>query len=168
MKDRAQTTRALYRRFSGAIYEFCVRTLGDRTEAEDAMQETFVGVYRSLPGFRYGESHLPWIYRIATNVCLKMIHKRRRKLAIAADPAARRGPDTADPAARLHAREVLESLATELDDRSLQIFVAHYLAGMDQGQIARSLRISRRAVVKRLTRLRALAGRLDEDGGADD
>jgi RNA polymerase sigma-70 factor (ECF subfamily) len=168
VKDRAQTTRALYRRFSGVIYEFCVRTLGDRAEAEDAMQETFVGVFRSLPGFRYGESHLPWIYRIATNVCLKLIHKRRRKLAIAADPTVRRVPDTPDPAGRVHAREVLESLASQLDDRGRQIFVAHYIAGMDQGQIARSLGISRRAVVKRLTRLRALAGRLDEEGRGDD
>ena len=167
MKDRAQTTRALYRRFSGVIYEFCVRTLGDRTEAEDAMQETFVGVYRSLPGFRYGESHLPWIYRIATNVCLKMIHKRRRKLKIAADPAARREPVSRDPVSQVHAREVLESLTGELDDRGREIFVAHYLAGMDQGQVAQSLGISRRAVVKRLTKLRALAGRLDEEGGED-
>jgi len=164
VEDRAQTTRALYRRFSGVIYEFCVRTLGDRAEAEDAMQETFVGVYRSLSGFRYGESHLPWIYRIATNVCLKMIDKRRRKLAIAADPAARRGAEERSPADQVHARRVLESLAAELDDRGRMIFVAHYLAGMDQGQIARSLGISRRAVVKRLTLLRALAGELDEEG----
>jgi RNA polymerase sigma-70 factor (ECF subfamily) len=167
VRDRAQTTRALYRRFSGVIYEFCVRTLGDRTEAEDAMQETFIGVFRSLPSFRYGDSHLPWIYRIATNVCLKAIHKRRRKLAIAADPAASSEPHRQDPVDGLHARQVLDALAGELDERGRQILVAHYIAGMDQGQIARSLGISRRAVVKRLTKLRRRADQLFA-GGTDE
>jgi len=42
----------------------------------------------------------------------------------------------------------------------MEILVAHYIDGVDQGRIARSLGISRRAVVKRLTALRARASQL--------
>jgi RNA polymerase sigma-70 factor (ECF subfamily) len=67
VQERAHAIEQLHRRFSGVIYGHCVRMLGDRTEAEDAVQEAFVAAFRALDSFRYGESHLPWLYRIATN-----------------------------------------------------------------------------------------------------
>jgi RNA polymerase sigma-70 factor (ECF subfamily) len=43
--------------------------LGDRGEAEDCAQETFVKVYRSLRGFRFGAKFSTWLYTIAVNTC---------------------------------------------------------------------------------------------------
>jgi RNA polymerase sigma-70 factor (ECF subfamily) len=155
----------LHRRFGGVIFDHCVRILGNRAEAEDAVQETFVSAFRALPSFTYGESHLPWLHRIATNACLKSIRSRKRRDARLAAIPADDGSGFPDPVGLLHARRAIERLVFELDERSLEILVAHCVSRMDQGEIAEHLRISRRAVVKRLAALRRRAAALfSEDG----
>lgn len=58
------------------VYNLAYSLLGNHEEAEDATQEIYVRVWRSLPSFR-GEARLTtWLYRIAVNSCLN----RRRKL----------------------------------------------------------------------------------------
>jgi len=159
--ETVRTLEELHRQYAGVLYDKCVRMLGDRAEAQDAVQETFLSAFRALGRFQdQSLGHLPWLYRIATNVCIKFIRTRRRK---GAEPLGDRDlaePRTRDPVEQLHVRKVLEELAELLDDRSLDIVVAHYVDGIDQGQIAEQHGISRRAVVKRLTALRAKAGDL--------
>ena len=162
--DRERTIEELHRRYAGLVYGLCLRMLGTRADADDAVQETFLSAFRGLVSFRYGESHLPWLYRIATNACLKAIRTRRRKGASPLDdPGGAPSPER-DPVREIHARRALEGLIATLDERGREILVAHYVAGMDQGQIAAAPGISRRAVVKRLTKLRGLAGDLWEGG----
>jgi RNA polymerase sigma-70 factor (ECF subfamily) len=71
-----------------AWFEDLVRTHGSKVrslvyrlvggEAEDLVQDVFVQVYRSLPGFR-GEAQVStWLYRIATNRCLDYLRRHRR------------------------------------------------------------------------------------------
>lgn len=52
------------------------RMLGDRHLAEDAAQETYLRVYRSLDTFRLGEPFEAWLIRIAVNVCHDLARKR--------------------------------------------------------------------------------------------
>lgn len=166
--ERERKIEELHRKYAPVVYDHCVRMLQDRSEAEDAVQETFLGAYRSLDSFTYGDSHLPWLYRIATNACLKIIRTRRRK-GVALHERPQSVPDQErDPVSRLHFRRALEELVDMLDERNLQILAAHYVAGMDQGQIARSLGISRRAVVKRLAKVRRGAAHLLEGNGEDE
>jgi RNA polymerase sigma-70 factor (ECF subfamily) len=157
--ERVQTIEELFRRYAGVLYDRCLRILGNRTAAEDAVQETFINAFRAIDSYTPGESGpLPWLYRIATNVCFKDLRRRRQRsearTALSEDSGTR---DVSDP---VHAKEVLQRLTAELDQRSIDILVAHYIEGVDQGRIAQSLGISRRAVVKRLTALRARASEL--------
>lgn len=159
MDERVQTIEELFRRYAGVLYDRCLRILGNRTAAEDAVQETFINAFRAIDSYTPGESGpLPWLYRIATNVCFKDLRRRRQRsearTALSEDSGTR---DVSDP---VHAKEVLQRLTAELDQRSIDILVAHYIEGVDQGRIAQSLGISRRAVVKRLTALRARASEL--------
>jgi len=165
--DRERIIEALHVKYAGLVYGLCLRMTGSRADADDAVQETFLAAFRGLDGFTYGESHLPWLYRIAWNVCLKALRTRRRKGALPLEaPDALPAPSDGDPLRAIHARRVLESLFVEADERGQEIVVAHYFAGMDQGQIAKALGISRRAVVKRLAKLRAQADALDRGGAA--
>ena len=68
--DRERTVEELHRKYAGLVYGLCLRMLGTRAEADDAVQETFLAAFRGLGSFTYGESHLPWLYRIAVNACL--------------------------------------------------------------------------------------------------
>ena len=122
-----------------------------------------MNAYRALGSFRYGESHLPWLYRIATNTCFKLLRTRRRKgVALIENPDSRAAASS-HPADALHSRRVIERITGELDERGFEFLVSYYLNGMGQGEIAEVLGISRRAVVKRLTNLRQRAGHLFEE-----
>jgi RNA polymerase sigma-70 factor (ECF subfamily) len=59
------------------LFGYCYRMLGSVHEAEDAVQETMVRAWRGLPGLADPSGLRPWMYRIATNVCIDAAHDRR-------------------------------------------------------------------------------------------
>src|SRR6516162_6877662 len=54
----------------------CYRMLGSSADAEDALQETLLRAWRALPGFEGRSSVRSWLYKIATNVCLREAERR--------------------------------------------------------------------------------------------
>jgi RNA polymerase sigma-70 factor, ECF subfamily len=58
----------------------CYRMLGSAQDAEDAVQEALLRAWRGLPGFEGRASLRSWLYTIATNVCLKAIERRPKRV----------------------------------------------------------------------------------------
>jgi RNA polymerase sigma-70 factor, ECF subfamily len=70
---------------------YCYRMLASPQDAEDAVQDTLVRAWRGLAGFENRAGLRPWLYRIATNVCLDMLKGRgRRALPMEIAPVATR------------------------------------------------------------------------------
>jgi RNA polymerase sigma-70 factor (ECF subfamily) len=118
--DRAafgQLVRAHQRRVFGCA----LHMLGDRGEAEDATQETFLRAFRAIARFD-GRSELStWLYRICMNVCLNTLRRRRRVDAADIDdpripePAADPIQGESDPHRTAEAAELYQQLAVALD-----------------------------------------------------
>ncbi|MGP5931093.1 sigma-70 family RNA polymerase sigma factor [Corynebacterium glyciniphilum] len=71
-----ETTAETYR---AELIVYCYRFFGCHAEAEDAVQETLIRVWRSGEGFEGRSSLRRWLYAIATNVCLDMSRSRQRR-----------------------------------------------------------------------------------------
>lgn len=65
----------LVRTYQGRVYNFALRMCRNVEDARDILQETFLGMLRSIREFRGESRFTTWLYRIASNACLK---KRRR------------------------------------------------------------------------------------------
>ena len=68
---------AILDRYSQPIYNFTLRVLGERADAEDAAQQTFIQAYSSLPSAKAEMQLRPWLYQVARNKCIDMLRRRR-------------------------------------------------------------------------------------------
>ncbi len=69
---------SLVERYQGAVYNLCLRLIGDRGLAEDAAQEAFISAYRAIGRFQ-GGSIRSWLLRIAANQSKDELRRRMRR-----------------------------------------------------------------------------------------
>lgn len=67
----------LVRKYDQSVLRLAMNLLRSPEDARDVYQETFLRVYRNLDNFRFDCSFHTWIYRIATNLCLDQLRKRK-------------------------------------------------------------------------------------------
>jgi RNA polymerase sigma-70 factor (ECF subfamily) len=128
-------------RYERRIYNLALRMLGDPTEAEDAAQDTFVEVHRSLPSFR-GDSRLDtWIHRIAVNVCLQRRRKRSLPLSEMPEdlPSLLPGSDPFQAAVREELRSIIGAAVDRLPDLQRDVVVLHGIQGLSYSEAAEVL-----------------------------
>jgi RNA polymerase sigma-70 factor (ECF subfamily) len=158
--EREATFERLFREHYGDILAYLYRLVGDRKEAEDLTQDTFLKAYRAWPDLAAGANVRAWLYRIGTNTALDRLRRRR---LIAWLPLFERD---SHPAARTYfAEAALESMAVQ---RALAQLPARYRVplvlftcqGLSTFEIAEILHISQGAVKTRLFRAREKFRRL--------
>jgi RNA polymerase sigma-70 factor, ECF subfamily len=132
----------LFARYSGGVYRYCLRRLGSREEAEDALQVTYLNAWRSLKGGFQPNQHQPWLYQIAANVCSTSLRsKLRGKQVELRDPAAL---DALVAQERIGAEELvgLSEALRDLPARQRRALVLRDWQGLSYREIARELAVS--------------------------
>ena len=68
----------IYQTYWSRVYRLCMGYLNDAAHAQDVAQETFITVWEKLPQFRNESAIGTWIFRIASNQCLRQIERDKR------------------------------------------------------------------------------------------
>jgi RNA polymerase sigma-70 factor, ECF subfamily len=68
----------IYNQFAPQVFRVCMGYINDREQARDLTQETFISVWKNLPGFKHESKLSTWIFRIATNNCLRALERSKR------------------------------------------------------------------------------------------
>jgi RNA polymerase sigma-70 factor (ECF subfamily) len=68
----------IYLKYSPQIFRVCMGYINDYEAAKDLTQETFISVWKNLDSFKNQSKISTWIFRIATNNCLRAIEKSKR------------------------------------------------------------------------------------------
>ncbi|MBI1796422.1 MAG: RNA polymerase sigma factor [Candidatus Eisenbacteria bacterium] len=119
-------------RYHGDCSRFALRMLGHRQDAEDAVQDAFLGAYRGLARYRERQTFRAWLYRILINRCRSVARQRRRRAsrfvaderALADAPAAARDGDHV-------LRDSLQTALDALDPRLREAVLLKYGEGLD-------------------------------------
>ncbi|CAN5179221.1 sigma-70 family RNA polymerase sigma factor [soil metagenome] len=72
----------LYTQYSPQIFRVCMGYVNDREQAMDLTQDTFIAVWKNLATFRNESAISTWIFRIATNNCLRAVEVGKRMVKV--------------------------------------------------------------------------------------
>ena len=120
--------------------------LGNPLDAEDAVQETFLKVQRSIGGFRGQSSFVTWTFRILVNTCHDARRSRLRKKEVTADDT-EQNPMPEQRAASTHPtlRLALERALATLTRHQRDVFLLYEVEGFSHAEIGATLNISEAA-----------------------
>jgi RNA polymerase sigma factor (sigma-70 family) len=148
--------RRLYESYKHKVYGTIHHVIGPSDEVDDIVQSVFLEIHRSLPRYQ-GQSKLStWIYRIAVNVALQHIRKKRRRRVFLffSPPDPERDYDTAtDTRPGNEQRDLLRKIHGLLDhvsEKKRIVFILHELDGREIDEIADLLDIPLNTVRSRL------------------
>jgi RNA polymerase sigma factor (sigma-70 family) len=164
----ADATRDLYERYARQIYTYCLHQLGNREEAEDATQSTFLNAFR---GYKRGvdpEFESAWIYKIAQNVCLtrQRSSSRRRKVETPGDLDAMQDYVPAHQADNDELIRLPEALDAMPEQQRRALLLREW-QGLSYKEIGEELGLSQAAVETLLFRARrSLAAALTDEPAA--
>jgi RNA polymerase sigma factor (sigma-70 family) len=128
---------ALYRLMRVRVFAVALAVAGDRSTAEDVMQDTFVRVYSAAPGYRPQRRARAWVLTIARHLALDAVRRRTRETASAVAGRGVAAPGGEPDGIRL---DVISALL-QLGEVDRQIVVLHDVAGLTHAEVATELRM---------------------------
>ncbi|GAB0171369.1 RNA polymerase sigma factor SigW [Lysinibacillus sp. CTST325] len=132
------------------LYQVCYRMLGNKQESEDIAQEAFVRAYMNLHTFDQKRKFATWLYRIATNLCIDRIRKKKPDYYLDAEVAGTEGLDmysqiaAADqlPEEQIEQMELQDRIQYEigrLPDKYRSVIVLKYIEELSLQEISEIL-----------------------------
>jgi len=159
----------LVRTHQQAVYNLAYRMLNERTEAEDAAQETFLRAYASLDRYDTERPFRTWLLSITSNHCIDRLRKRRLtwlslEEPLPAHPALNSDePEPEEAAIQNERNAMIQEMLAELAPDYRAAVVLRYWYDLSYEEIATSLETTESAIKSRLFRARqVLAEKMGE------
>jgi RNA polymerase sigma-70 factor, ECF subfamily len=132
---------ALYQRYSRSVFGLALRRLGDRGRAEDAVQDTFVSIWRAARTYEPERGPgAPWLYAVARNAIIDRSRARNEPAVEAPDEIAlEAGPD--DRAEEAWTQWRVHRALEELTEQEREVISLAYWSGLSQSEVAERLGI---------------------------
>ena len=127
----------LYSLASASIYSYALSVLGSRHDAEDVLHDCIVKIYAQAKSYKPQGKPFAWIIRIAKNLCIDRLHRRKKESAASLEDEAE--DLTVDPIAETDDRLMIESFLSALSSEDRQIVSLHLISGFTFREIAKSL-----------------------------
>jgi RNA polymerase sigma-70 factor (ECF subfamily) len=139
-------------------YAVAFRFLGNEADAEDAVQESFINVWKHLADYDPQKKFTTWLYRIVANKCLDHIKSKKRR---GDSPSMARDPESdfpgADPHEKLDERErirMVETFVRELPEKQRMVFILRDLQDQSIEETSQILKMSKASVKSNLCHAR--------------
>ncbi len=146
---QAERVETLVGTYGNMLFRFCLITLGNTGDAEDAVQETFIRFVRKQPSFRDHEHEKAWLLKVAGNQCRDILRRRSRHPSADIDEVV--VPAAEEP----HKSAVLDALMT-LPEKYRTVLLLYYVEEYDTRKIAKLIGRTPSAVKMRLKKGREL------------
>jgi RNA polymerase sigma factor (sigma-70 family) len=152
---------AIFQRYHQDLYRYCLATVGNPQDAQDAMQNTMVKAMQALPGERREIKLKPWLYRVARNESIETLRKRRDSVELDPEREAASWEIAESTATRERLRQLFADLE-ELPERQRSALVMRELAGLDFGEIGATFGTSPEVARQTLYEARLSLRQMDE------
>jgi len=145
--------------FSDELFGLAYSLTGNAADAEDVLQQTFLGAFRRIGSFEGRSSIKTWLVRIVANQASKARRSRRIRRAVPIDerlatldgaPA----PHVSSSEARIDSRLDLTAMLEQLSPEHREVLVLREVQGMSYEEISKALKLPRGTVESRLFRAR--------------
>ena len=132
----------LYGRFGDRMKSIAWNTLGNISDAEDAVQETFLKMHRAAGTFTGEASFSTWGFRILINTCYDVLRKRRRRIDETPIEDFVETAERTAPAVDEAKRMTLRKLLADLPEQRRSVFTLFEIEGLSHAEIAGILEIT--------------------------
>ncbi|MCP5478995.1 MAG: RNA polymerase sigma factor [Rhodanobacteraceae bacterium] len=151
----ASAAATLVDRYARRLQAFAWRMLGDREEAEDVVQDSFLRLWKHARRWKPGAARFStWLYQVAANGCRDRLRKRRDHSAEAVDWLVDDTPGGREQLQQAERDAVVQQAVNELPDRQREALLLSHYDGMGNPDIAAVLEVSVEAVESLLARAR--------------
>lgn len=142
--DDLDAFEAFFARHRGLIERTAYALVGDRQAAEEVLQDTFLRAYRHRASLRTDVSPVPWLYRVALNLCYSRLARRRLAEEPIGETTAELRDHTPEPADLVEREELRRSIrrgVAALPEKHQLVIVLYYLHGLSLQETAATLGI---------------------------
>jgi RNA polymerase sigma-70 factor, ECF subfamily len=136
--------------YKDRIYQLCYRMLGNAHEAEDIAQEAFIRAYVNIERYNINRKFSTWLYRIATNLCIDRIRKKKPDYFLDAEVAGTDGlnlysqvkskemsPD--EKVAKMELQEIIQMEILKLPEKYRSVILLKYIEELSLKEISEVL-----------------------------